>query len=690
MSRRPLPSGQGEDRLNTGQGQRVSTTLAHVDELLGEVLRNLAGAQEAGAFPRYLADATPIQRQVMQDYVAQVRAAMRAVLEQLGLAPPPARTGAVWASRTTLRMAAIAIEELGPKYLRGYGALSPEAARTVNGAVTRLLDLLDQMEAFLAQGAGRELEARLRRLDGTRADHRLVAELARIVTVHGLVELRAAVELALERLESDALEVAAFGRVSCGKSSLLNRLLGAGVLPVGVTPITAVPARIGYGAVPRGSVSFATAAPEVFELGRLAEFATEHQNPANARHVTRLHVELPASILRDGVVLIDTPGLGSLVAGAEEAARACLPRCDVGIVLVDAAATLAPEDTAVVDALLRAGAHVMVLLSKADLLSADDRVRASTYVWRRLLEATGTEVPVFPVSVKGGATALFERWVETGLRPCLEDRRRLAERSLRRKVGALRDDVIAALERLCVRPSASVPAGASAAESILSEALADLDALRTEPFRAIPDVARTAAELLAEATHNAAVLWKRGFTRTSDVAELLGASLRSRAGLATQAAVRDVMKARAVLANALAGAAELTATEGEDDLPRPSAAPTLGEAGIVPAATVVERSALTPPVAWLLSRRIRRQLARAGVDARIAAAVAAHDRRVTEWRAQWLAALRREFVARSGGLRSRLGSGAEAPPGASRAALADARRDLERLRGREDRKGVRA
>jgi len=42
----------------------------------------------------------------------------------------------------------------------------------------------------------------------------------------------------LDRLESKALEIALFGRVSSGKSSLLNYIVQSDVLPVGVNPIT--------------------------------------------------------------------------------------------------------------------------------------------------------------------------------------------------------------------------------------------------------------------------------------------------------------------------------------------------------------------------------------------------------------------------------------------------------------------
>ena len=174
----------------------------------------------------------------------------------------------------------------------------------------------------------------------------------------------------LGRMESAAFEVGVFGRVSSGKSSLLNYILQTDVLPIGVTPVTAIPTRISHGPVAEAGIEFAEAQPQIIPLSELREFATEQRNPGNKKHVTRIFVKLPSERLSEGVTFVDTPGLGSLaVAGAEETI-AYLPRCDLGIVLIDASAGLTHDDLVVVQALYQAGASAMILISKADLFSA--------------------------------------------------------------------------------------------------------------------------------------------------------------------------------------------------------------------------------------------------------------------------------------------------------------------------------
>lgn len=110
--------------------------------------------------------------------------------------------------------------------------------------------MLVRMEAYLATGTSRDLPARLERLEPDTPSLPLLRILEQSITTHGLVPLRPTLDKLVERLEPRVLEIALFERVNCGKSSLLNRLFGADVLPVGVTSITAVPSRIHAGPQP--------------------------------------------------------------------------------------------------------------------------------------------------------------------------------------------------------------------------------------------------------------------------------------------------------------------------------------------------------------------------------------------------------------------------------------------------------
>src|SRR5437773_4525388 len=263
-------------------------------------------------------------------------------------------------------------------------------------------------------------------MDKTANEIRLLGEIERIVTAHGLVEFRGTLSMLLDRMESAAFEVGVFGVVRSGKSSLLNCILQTDVLPIGVTPVTAIPTRISHGPVAEAGIEFAEAQPQIIPLSQLPEFATEQKNQGNKKHVTRIFVKLPSDRLAEGVTFVDTPGLGSLaVAGAEETI-AYLPRCDLGIVLIDASAGLTQDDLVVVQALYQAGASIMVLISKADLFTAADREQMMAYVKANLRDQLHVDPSVHAISVFGADTAICDQWFETELRPLLAQHHELA------------------------------------------------------------------------------------------------------------------------------------------------------------------------------------------------------------------------------------------------------------------------
>ena len=171
-----------------------------------------------------------------------------------------------------------------------------------------------------------------------------------------------------------------FGRVSSGKSSLLNALLNTDVLPVGINPITAVPTKLRYGPELRAAVAFGDGQSAIVSVDELAKLVTEQSNPGNRRKVVRAIVEVPSPRLREGIMFVDTPGLGSLTKRGAAETLASLPSCDLALLLIDAGAILSEEDIGTLRLLYKAGIPALVLLSKADLLAEGDLHRTISYI----------------------------------------------------------------------------------------------------------------------------------------------------------------------------------------------------------------------------------------------------------------------------------------------------------------------
>jgi GTP-binding protein EngB required for normal cell division len=435
-----------EALLNEFQARRLRVTCEYIDKLLEKVQEILHAGGSKAAFPPFIADITPAQSRTVEDYIARLRAQLVRVLDGQGIVRERPSIPASRAIHVALGAIDIAVEELKPHYMRGYGAVPEAAVTELNGIVGELRGLVSKLDRYLAGGAGQDLKARLLRLEQSSNDLRLLSIIEQVVANRGLVEFRGPIASLLDRAEDSTFEIAVFGRVSSGKSSLLNAILEADVLPVGVTPITAVPTRIAFGEKPSMRVSFAEAPAKIMEISALAEFATEQRNPSNAIRVTRIVVLLPARRLRDGVAFMDTPGLGSLATSGAAETLAYLPKCDLGVVLVDAGATLTAEDLQTILRLHEAAIPVNVLLSKADLLVAEDREKVIHYVSQHIASECALELPVHPVSVLASHKELLDRWFAEHILPLYGRSQDLRDASLRRKIGGLRESVTAALQ----------------------------------------------------------------------------------------------------------------------------------------------------------------------------------------------------------------------------------------------------
>lgn len=299
-----------ESGLNENHVRHIVTTFRYVDGLLARAENIMASAGVPSPFQEYGDDTTPIQRKVTHDYVARLREMMSRHLEELHIPRPAPVSGALWAARNAVTFANIALAEMESQRMGGYGRLSGAAAERIDAIVAELRAAVETLDDYLAHSDGADLQARLQRLEKTSDEVPLLRELERIITAHGLVEFRNAITMLLERMENGAFEIGVFGRVSSGKSSLLNHLLGGDYLPAGVTPVTAVPTRITFGPRPQVFVEFADSRPQVVDLPALAEFATEQRNPGNAKHVSRIRVEAPAATLREGITCRGHAGTG--------------------------------------------------------------------------------------------------------------------------------------------------------------------------------------------------------------------------------------------------------------------------------------------------------------------------------------------------------------------------------------------
>src|ERR1700691_148296 len=100
-----------------------------------------------------------------------------------------------------------------------------------------------------------------------------------------------------QKLASNQLHLAVLGQMKRGKSSFINALLGAEVLPTGVLPVTAAITEIKYGPSPCATILRTTGQREEVGINTLADYITEAGNPANKRQIASIEITYPSPFL---------------------------------------------------------------------------------------------------------------------------------------------------------------------------------------------------------------------------------------------------------------------------------------------------------------------------------------------------------------------------------------------------------
>jgi hypothetical protein len=132
--------------LNPSQQRHLLITLQEADRLLSGVEQVLNSAASKSPFPKFIVDLTPAERKTIEDYIGRIRARLMRVLEGQSIEPEPPSILATRAIHSALTFIDIAVEELRPRYMRGYGEVPPEAAAELNGIVGELSTLVQQLD----------------------------------------------------------------------------------------------------------------------------------------------------------------------------------------------------------------------------------------------------------------------------------------------------------------------------------------------------------------------------------------------------------------------------------------------------------------------------------------------------------------------------------------------------------------
>ncbi|MGW0045369.1 dynamin family protein [Rhodococcus sp. NPDC003348] len=226
----------------------------------------------------------------------------------------------------------------------------------------------------------------------------LLDEVGAIARAAGRADLGTRLAGARSRLVDPRMRVVVVGQLKQGKSQLVNALLNLNICSVGDDETTAVATVVQNAQSPSAELVLAEPGLDpvrvpvpIDELAAL----TPTTPLAGGREVLRVEVNVPSPLLADGLVLVDTPGVGGHGNPHAASTLGLLTAADAVLVLSDASQEFTEPELAFLRQVRALCPAVACLVSKTDLHPH----------WREIVDAdhghldrAGLEVPLIPVS----------------------------------------------------------------------------------------------------------------------------------------------------------------------------------------------------------------------------------------------------------------------------------------------------
>lgn len=228
-------------------------------------------------------------------------------------------------------------------------------------------------------------------------------QVAPTLETYGKKSIVSKIDKAITTTENSAT-VAFCGEFKRGKSSLVNAIIGTELCPTDIGIATSVVTTIKYGAVKKAVRYYGNLLEDADSL-KAEEIEWEDIDKYTMGDVLEIDntilVELsyPSPFLKNGITIIDTPGIGGLDPRHAILTHMTLPKADVIVFVTDAGEPLTQSELEFYEnKVLSFGKQNLVLVNKSDILTVNTLATHVSNTKLQLAKLGGPEV--IPVSAK--------------------------------------------------------------------------------------------------------------------------------------------------------------------------------------------------------------------------------------------------------------------------------------------------
>ncbi len=245
-----------------------------------------------------------------------------------------------------------------------------------------------------------------------------------------------------EILKTNKIYIAVLGRFKAGKSSFLNSLIGRDILPTGVLPVTAILTSLQYDATNCTQVHFSNGRIQNISEDELSEFVTEKKNPINQKHIQEVKIYDPSLLKYNGLVFVDTPGLGSTFIHNSQMTMASLPKVQLALMCVGVDPPLSEQDLALIKETMHFTSDIVILVTKADLVTENDQADIKSFIDSETQKTFGKSYPIYFYSIRDQFGRLRSEFDSQVLAHLLTSKDEVHSRIASYKMMVLKSDLI--------------------------------------------------------------------------------------------------------------------------------------------------------------------------------------------------------------------------------------------------------
>ena len=250
----------------------------------------------------------------------------------------------------------------------------------------------------------------------------LISEGSDIVELLDMERFRNDLARLSESVKNDSFKVQIVGTFKNGKSTFINSILGEEIMPAYALPCTAIVNEIKWGETKRAVVHFRDPIPEKLPSG-VPAVAMEHINKYNRKEVPplvvpydeiekyavislnsgndefdfqspykKIEVFWPLEILKNGVEIVDSPGLNESLTRTE-VTMDYISKADAVLFVLDATRILSADEMTVIDNTIRKQgfSDPFIIINKFDAVRKTEREKMREFIHEKLGSYTDKE-----------------------------------------------------------------------------------------------------------------------------------------------------------------------------------------------------------------------------------------------------------------------------------------------------------